>query len=482
MSRKLPSIIFIVSVLLLIHGGAFSAERQKTARKPAEHAGLTAQIPSAHHSSARNSAAKMRELDWSTYLDKVQGAWMGKMIGVTFGQPWEFQYQNVPIGFDITDWPLSGTGMKQYRERAVMKPGQSIPATTSEEAHTVHIYHDFIENAGREHNYRGCPDNDDLYINMLFLYCLRRYGINVDPVKVAEEWSAKIKRVWHANQAGLENIKKGILPPLSGNPKYNLHADDIDFQIEADVFGMISPGLPQVSNQFGDRMGHIMNYGDGVYGGMFIAAMYTQAFFANNIRQVVEQGLKAIPAQSLYAQLIRDVIRWHDENPQDWEKTWTALQDKWGNADHCPEGYQKPFNIDAKLNGGYVVIGLLYGDGDWYRTMNYATRCGQDADCNPANAAGVLGTLLGAHAIPAQYREPLHNVYWNQSLADLPEAYEIDVLAEDTCLVGLKVLLAHGGAVATRNGKFILRIPYEDPKPPRTLEQIKWEGDKPVGG
>jgi hypothetical protein len=123
----------------------------------------------------------------------------------------------------------------------------------------------------------------------------------------------------------LSPMRMSILPPLSGNPRYNLHADDIDFQIESDIFGMIAPGMPQVSNRFGDRMGHIMNYGDGVYGGMFISAMYTQAFFASNVREVVESGLKAIPAESLYAQSIRDVIRGHDENPNDWLKTWHLL-------------------------------------------------------------------------------------------------------------------------------------------------------------
>jgi hypothetical protein len=66
-------------------------------------------------SPAKASVSTMRDLDWDTYLDKVQGAWMGKMIGVTFGQPWKFQYQNTPIGFDITDWPLSATRMKDYR-------------------------------------------------------------------------------------------------------------------------------------------------------------------------------------------------------------------------------------------------------------------------------------------------------------------------------------------------------------------------------
>lgn len=76
------------------------------------------------------AGSPMRELDWDTYLDKVQGAWMGKMIGVTFGAPWEFQYQNTPIGFDITDWPLLPTRMKEYRQRASNKPGEWIPITS----------------------------------------------------------------------------------------------------------------------------------------------------------------------------------------------------------------------------------------------------------------------------------------------------------------------------------------------------------------
>ena len=91
-----------------------------------------------------------------------------------------------------------------------------------------------------------------------------------------------------------------------------------------------------------------------------------------------------------------------------------------------------------------------------------------------------IGALLGARAIPAEYREPLHNTYWNESLADLPDAYEIDVLAEDTALVGLKVVLSHGGRVTTRAGNLVLKIPIQPPLPPATLEQIQWQGDRPV--
>jgi hypothetical protein len=429
---------------------------------------------------APSTAATMRELGWDTYVDKVQGAWLGKMIGVTFGAPWEFRYQGTPIGFDITDWPLSPTHMKGYRKRAIGKPGDWNPITNEADNQRVDLNLDFILDAEKTHAGIGIPDNDDVYINLLFLYCLRRYGIDVDPVTVAHEWDKKIRQVWHANDAGLSNIRKGILPPDSGSPRYNVHADDIDFQIEADIFGMIAPGMPQVSNSYSERMGHIMNYGDGVYGGMFVAAMYTQAFFAKDIREVVDNGSQAIPAQSQYAQTIHDVIQWHDQYPNDWLKTWHLVQAKWGEVDHCPEGYKKPFNIDAKLNGAYIVMGLLYGDGDWYKTMNYATRAGQDADCNPANAAGILGTLIGAHAIPKEYTEPVHNTYWNKTLAGLPDSYEVDVLAGDTAQVGLKILLANGGAVASGSGKLVLMIPQQQPVPPAKLEQVKWDGDRAI--
>jgi len=463
-ARLVRTILFSLSFNLL--AGALPAQEKDASLDP-------------HPARAQRSSTPMRELDWDTYLDKVQGAWMGKMIGVTFGQSWEFNYLGTPIGFDITDWTLSPTRMKDYRARMANKDDQS-PVTREADSQQVHINSKFIEASEREHPSFGAPDNDDIYINLLFLYCLRRYGIDVTPVAVAHEWDAKIRQVWHANNAGLANIRKGILPPLSGNPRYNLHADDIDFQIESDIFGMISPGMPQISNKFDDRMGHIMNYGDGVYGGMFISAMYTQAFFAKDVREVVENGLKAIPTQSLYAQLIRDVIRWHDENPNDWLKTWHLVQSKWGEVDHCPNGYQKPFNIDAKINGGYVVIGLLYGNGDFYKTMNFATRCGQDADCNPANAAGILGALLGARGIPSEYRDPLHNTYWNKSLAGLPDSYEIDALAGDTALIGVNVILANGGEAATRNRKLVLRIPVQEPVPPAKLEQIQWKDDNPI--
>src|SRR5437867_11949720 len=87
----------------------------------------------------------MRDLDWDTYLDKVEGAWMGKMIGVTFGAPWEFRYQNVPIGIDITDWPLSKTRMKDYRSRHVAAGGEDRAATTPDATRKCYPHDGFIQ-------------------------------------------------------------------------------------------------------------------------------------------------------------------------------------------------------------------------------------------------------------------------------------------------------------------------------------------------
>src|SRR4249919_3676001 len=102
----------ILAVLLVV--ACFSVSRV------AAQSTSCSQLQSASPATKQQSMApaQFRELDWDTYVDKVQGAWMGKMIGVTFGQPWEFQYQNTPIGFDITDWPLSPARMKDYRQRA----------------------------------------------------------------------------------------------------------------------------------------------------------------------------------------------------------------------------------------------------------------------------------------------------------------------------------------------------------------------------
>lgn len=290
--------------------------------------------------------------------DKIAGGWAGKMIGVTYGAPTEFHAQGKTFE-DSIKW---------------------IPSDV-----------------------KGSIWQDDIYVQLTFLMAMDRYGIDAPAKKFQELFAKAGYQLWHANVQARKNYFDSIFPPQSGQPEYNLHADDIDFQIEADYIGFMCPGMPQTANQIADKIGHIMNYGDGVYGGVFVAALYAEAYFENDISKIIDKALLSIPAESDYSKIVKDVILLRQHYPQDWRAAWAELQAKWGSVQICEAG--TTFNIDAKLNGAYIVMGLLYGEGDPVKTMEISTRCGQDSDCNPSNAMAVLGVIKGLSGLPVEYQD-----------------------------------------------------------------------------
>ncbi|HEX3007006.1 MAG TPA: ADP-ribosylglycohydrolase family protein, partial [Bacteroidales bacterium] len=257
--------------------------------------------------------------------DKIAGGWAGKMIGVTYGAPTEFH----ALG-------------KLFEDSIKWKPA----------------------------DIKGSIWQDDLYVQLTFLMSMDQYGIDAPAKKYQEMFAKAGYQLWHANVQARKNYFDSIFPPLSGNPEYNYHADDIDFQIESDYIGFMCPGMPQQVVKLCDKIGHIMNYGDGLYGGIFVAALYSEAFFENDISKVIDHALKSIPSESDYYKIVKDVIALHQQNPKDWKAAWKEIEAKWGNVDICGAGV--PFNIDAKLNGAYIVMGLLYGEGDPYKTLEIA--------------------------------------------------------------------------------------------------------------
>ena len=121
-------------------------------------------------------------------------------------------------------------------------------------------------------------------------------------------------RLWHANLAARRALKRGVPATLSGTPEYNAHANRIDFQIEADFVGLMTPGLPQASNDLCYRAGRVMNHGDGIFGGMFVSCMYSAAFFESDPRSLVEAGMACLPPPSPYAKPISDVLGWSEQS------------------------------------------------------------------------------------------------------------------------------------------------------------------------
>ena len=302
------------------------------------------------------------------------GGWAGQTIGVTFGGPYEFRF--------------NGSFIQDYQP-LVWKDGL--------------LKNNMINNAGLY---------DDLYMDLTFVDVLERDGFDAPVDSFANAFAHADYKLWHANQAARYNILNGIKAPQSGYWMNNPHADDIDYQIESDFAGLMSPGMPNAASAISDKIGHIMNYGDGWYGGVFIGAMYTQAFISNNINEIINEALKTIPQQSKFYKCIADVIKWHKQYPNDWHQTWFELQKKWSEDIACGEGVFNTFDIDSKINSAYVVLGLLYGNGDYTKTLEITARCGQDADCNPSSVGGILGTMLGYKKIPA---------YWKMGLKDIED-------------------------------------------------------------
>ena len=320
------------------------------------------------------NAQQMISITKDQLKDKIMGGWAGQTIGVTFGAPVEFRY--------------NGTMINDY--------------------HKLKWYDGLLKKSMIE----GPGIYDDLYMDLTFVEVFEREGLDAPAASHAKAFANAGYMLWHANQAARYNILNGIAAPASGHWLNNPHADCIDYQIESDFAGLMSPGMPNTASEISDKIGHIMNYGDGWYGGVYLGALYSLAFTSNDINYIVREGLKTIPEKSEYYQCISDVIKWHKLYPADWRQTWFEIQKKWTNDKGCPDGVFVPFNIDAKVNSAYVVLGLLYGKGDFTKTMEITTRCGQDADCNPSSAGGILGTLLGYKKIPA---------YWKMGLKDIED-------------------------------------------------------------
>jgi hypothetical protein len=322
--------------------------------------------------------------------DKIKGAWAAQTIGVTYGGPTEFRY-NKKIIPDSIEIHWSDTMMYHWMK--------NIPG----------LY-------------------DDIYMDLTFVEVMEKEGIEAPATSHAKAYANAKYFLWHANQQGRYNILHGINPPESGHWLNNPHADDIDFQIEADFAGIMNPGMPNSAVDLCDRIGHIMNYGDGYYGGVFMATMYSYAFISDDIASIINNALTHIPEQSTFYRCIADVVKWHKENPTDWKKNWNLIEEKWGTDIGCPDGAHRDFNIDAKINAAYVVLGLLYGDGDLGKTMEISTRAGQDSDCNPASSGAILGTIMGYDNIPEYWAKGLslmEDMDFQHTTTSLNDVYEI---------------------------------------------------------
>lgn len=295
--------------------------------------------------------------------DKILGGWVGQMAGVVYGADVEFHYR-----------------------------GEIMPEEDVVDFSNLNINNAFWQ--------------DDLYVEMTFLKVMEENGFDAGIDLFGEAFAKTEYPLDHANKQARENLIKGIPATESGHYSNNLHCEDIDWQIESDFIGLICGGDPQKAADRAYELGHMICYGDGVYGGVFVAAVTAAAFTEDDIGDAVMIALNTIPKDTEFRTVMDQVVAQYEKGKK-WEDCWAVIEEKWGKDDRCISYAPYDSNIDAKLNAAYVLMGLLYGDGDFEKSLTVALRCGQDNDCNPSTVGGVLGAMLGYDKIPEKYKANL---------------------------------------------------------------------------
>ena len=364
----------------------------------------------------------------AVYNDKVHAAWLGKFIGLIAGQPTEgWGREQIEIkARAINFYPVTGYMPGNFDSRAT----------------------NFL--AG---NIKGSPSNDDTDLMVTSLLAIREHGINLTARNIAETWLKYVPSACTAELVALRNIQNGIWPPESaevGNP----YQEWIGAQMRGEIWGMIAPGLPTLAADYAFRDASVTHTGNGIYGEQFIAALVSAGMVGSNRDNIIQTALKTIPSDCKYAEAVRDVVAWHRQYP-DWQSAWEQLDKKWGflnngkrsdafadsryNTNKDPYEWDDMKWVHADVNGAAMTLALLYGDGDFTKSVCLAVMIGYDNDCNSGTVGAVLGALNGTKAIAESWKAPLNDTY--RTTLKIPEKQlSISAIAAETAQYGQQVV------------------------------------------
>ena len=241
------------------------------------------------------------------------------------------------------------------------------------------------------------PEDDDINYALLNLHVLESAGLNFTTDDVGKAWleMLPVLTVFTAERVAYQNLLEYRDAPETARHR-NPYREWIGAQIRADVFGWVCPGNPARAAALAWRDARLSHTENGIYGEMFVAAMVAAAFTERTPRAVVEAGLAAIPSDSRLSEAIRFALSLPTLEP-DWERALDRLYERFGH-------YHWVHTIN---NAALVALALLYGDGDFSRSICLAVMGGWDTDCNGATVGSIVGTLNGA--VPERWTARLNN-------------------------------------------------------------------------
>jgi hypothetical protein len=353
--------------------------------------------------------------------DKIRGGLLGQMLGNLNGLPHEMKYIAEPG--NVTEY----------------KPALPQGAWTDDDTDFEWVYLKVMEDE-----------------NCLLL----------PPERISRLWKERInKRIWCSNQYARQLMDLGIDPPLTGNAVLNPWADfNISGQFLCETFGLIAPALPQRAAQIGLNYTRVAIDGEPAQTTQLFTSMIALAFVESDIDALLNHGLDAVDPQSAIARIVKDVRDWHAKYPEDWQTTRRLLKEK-----HSRHDGQMRDRNGYELNTGSIIAALLYGGGDFVKTLTMAFSFGWDADCNAATAGTIIGVTKGYRWMLAQ-GWPIVDRYKNTTRENMPTDETITSFADRLVDLAERVIAEQGGQRLLANGRIVYQI---DAQPPACLQRIE---------
>lgn len=357
--------------------------------------------------------------------DKIAGAWIGQLIGNIYGLPHENKYVDAP---GPEDWPYG------YR---------------------------FAKNLEKMKQYNGAFSDDDTDLEYMYLLEMEKHGYEPTYKQLTESWIYHIRdRIWLANRGALGLMHFGFTPPFTGSKDINPHWYQIDPQLINEIWAFTAPGMVRYASQKSDWAARITSDDWAIEPTIHYGAMYSAAFFETDIRKLIEIGINELPAGSRYAQTIRHMIELHKKYPNHWQSAWQEMAQKY----YIDEPDMTKTIWNANLNGACGILAMLYGEGDFQRTLDLSCAMGFDADNQAATVAGLMGIMYGFKALPEDlylplegWTKPFNDTYINITRHDMPDA-SIQDMINRMYKITLDLVIGKGGKLSQKSGKEVLTI------------------------
>ncbi len=325
--------------------------------------------------------------DAETLKKKIHGAWTGRVCGCLLGKPVE---------------GIRSHDMKPLLEKTGNSP---MYRYINESEITDELYEEIsfgLKGKCFADITHGMPVDDDTNYVVLYQQIIEKYGRNFTPENVAEAWLKyqSINSYFTAERIAFENFVNGYLPPYSAIYK-NPCREWIGAQIRGDYFGYINPGKPEEAAEMAFRDACISHVKNGIYGEMWVSAMIAAAAVNDNIEDILLAGLSEIPESSRLYDSVTSVL-YDYKNGIKAEDVFKRIHEEYDEY----TGYGWCHTIS---NAMIVAAALLYGEGDFGKSICMAVEACFDTDCNGATVGSILGMRNGIDGISEEWTKPLED-------------------------------------------------------------------------